>query len=82
MNPLLPVPLVGASVTTWLLASHAAAPGTTEFAMSGLMLLTSLLALAIIEHLFMVIPIPVARLWGRPAEPEFGGGKPHPINPT
>jgi putative photosynthetic complex assembly protein 2 len=82
-NPLFPVSVVGALAGTWLLAWQAAGH-PSEFAVAAYMLLATLLALALIEHLFMMIPFPVARLWGRSAgaDDSFSRAKPRPLNPT
>jgi putative photosynthetic complex assembly protein 2 len=83
VNPLFPVSVAGALAGTWLLASQAASQ-PSEFAVAAYSLLASLLALALIEHVFMMVPFPVARLWGRnrAADDGFGRAKPRPINPT
>jgi putative photosynthetic complex assembly protein 2 len=62
MNFLFPLSVSASTVVTVLLVQKfAAADGafqTTSYA-----LLTSLLALAVIEHWFMVLPLPSERLW-------------------
>ena len=64
MNPLFPVSVVGsAAVTAWLV-HRALSEDASEFETAGLMLLSSLLMLALIEHLFMMLPVSIARLWG------------------
>jgi putative photosynthetic complex assembly protein 2 len=64
MNWLYPVSVAGSAAGTVLLFVWALAPAATEFETAGFLLLASLLALALIEHLFMMIPMPIARLWG------------------
>jgi putative photosynthetic complex assembly protein 2 len=62
MNFLFPVSVSGSTVVTALLAQkYAAADGS--FQMTCYALLTSLLGLAVIEHWFMVLPLPSERLW-------------------
>ena len=61
MNPLFPWSVtVSTLVTVWLakrcLAAH-------DADLAAYALLTSLLALAVLEHWFMVIPVPSAKLW-------------------
>ena len=62
MNPLFPVSVTALTATTALLAErliHATTPGpATAFA-----LLTTLCALALLEHWFMVLPLPDEKLW-------------------
>jgi putative photosynthetic complex assembly protein 2 len=59
---LFPLTLVGSiawAVPLW----HGALQAGTEAAAVGLALVATLLALAILEHLFMVLPLPSAALW-------------------
>ncbi len=63
MNPLFPVSLAGASLAAVLawqraLADDAGAASATGFALVG-----TLVAAAILEHLFMVMPFPASWLW-------------------
>jgi putative photosynthetic complex assembly protein 2 len=63
MNPLLPFSVgVPVGVCAWIV-SQATAPGIEPFEAVGLTLVGTLLALAIVEHLFMVTPIPADLLW-------------------
>jgi putative photosynthetic complex assembly protein 2 len=87
MNPLFPVSIVGSAAVTALLIAHAAAPEASEFGTAGSLLLASLLALGLIEHIFMMVPMPIARLWGLTATPEPAMApeanlKPGSIKPT
>jgi len=63
LNPLMPVSLLSSSaVVAYLLLS----PGggeLSEFAVVGRTLVATLLALAVIEHLFLALPVPDALLW-------------------
>jgi putative photosynthetic complex assembly protein 2 len=90
MNPLYPVSIAGsAAATAWLMLA-ALAPDASEFETTGLLLLASLLALALLEHVFMMLPMPIAKLWGlkQPAPPRIVGNtelkraKPSPIKPS
>lgn len=58
---LFPVSLVGAALVAMLLAQEAFAADGAQA--SGFALLLALMALAILEHLFMIIPLPDAVLW-------------------
>ena len=63
MNALFPFSVTAATLITFVLsleASHAAAGSFTVIAMS---LLATLAALALIEHWFLVVPLPFGKLW-------------------
>jgi putative photosynthetic complex assembly protein 2 len=63
MNALLPVSVLGAgAVLAWLLAG-AAHPSATQAHVVGTALVGTMLALAIVEHLLLVLPIPSTALW-------------------
>lgn len=62
-NPLFPVSV---AVSTWaavLLWEGALAEGAAPFLATALTLTASLLTLAVVEHWFMVLPLPSAALW-------------------
>lgn len=63
MNLLFPVSVtISTVVTVWLYALAAGAPaGSHEQA--GYLILATLMALAVIEHWFLVIPLPATKLW-------------------
>jgi putative photosynthetic complex assembly protein 2 len=95
MNSLYPVSVIVPAAVMVLFVMRGVAPEATEFETAAFLLLASLLALAVIEHIFMMIPMPIARLWGLepldklPAvnqadfnDAKFGGAKPSPIKPT
>ena len=63
MNALLPVSVGAATVVVVLLVQNAIDPAATEPARVGLLLVAALLALAIVEHLMMVLPVDVTALW-------------------
>lgn len=48
------------TVSLWLLVAH---PSTLFFSQTGATLLASLMSLAVVEHFFLVLPIPMERLW-------------------
>jgi putative photosynthetic complex assembly protein 2 len=55
--------VTAATAVTTLLVAQALAAGTNAFQSTGYMLLASLLALGVLEHWFMVLPLPIAALW-------------------
>jgi putative photosynthetic complex assembly protein 2 len=73
MNALMPFSIAGGTGLTFWLVQRAMAPGITAFHATGLTFLITMLALAVIEHWFLVLPLPFARIWhwalrtGRPA---------------
>lgn len=74
-NVLLPVSVgIAALLVAWL--ARAALDADTPFERSGFGLLAALAALALIEHLFLVLPWSVGRLWGRPRK--AAGARPLP----
>jgi putative photosynthetic complex assembly protein 2 len=63
MNLLFPFAVTAATIIAVLLVQRAGAPGIGQFAATGMTFVTLLLILAIIEHWFLVLPLPSARLW-------------------
>ncbi|MCX7891302.1 MAG: putative photosynthetic complex assembly protein PuhE [Burkholderiales bacterium] len=63
MNLLFPVSVTAATWVLALMAERALAPSATPFEVAGLALCGALLGLAILEHWFLVLPLPVAALW-------------------
>jgi putative photosynthetic complex assembly protein 2 len=63
LNPLMPLSIAAATTATVMLARAALAPSADEFLRVGSTLVGTLLALAIIEHLFLALPVPDAMLW-------------------
>ena len=63
MNPLLPVSVLGASavLVMWLL--QISDPATSQVQAVGMVLVATMLALAIVEHLLLVMPFPSTGLW-------------------
>ena len=73
MNVLMPFSVtIGTVIVTWLI-SRAAAPGITPFQATGLTFVITMLTLAVIEHWFLILPLPFSELWswalelGRPS---------------
>jgi putative photosynthetic complex assembly protein 2 len=63
MNLLFPVSVTVSTVVTVILAQNAAAPNATPFETAGFTMLATLMALAIAEHWFLVVPLPTNALW-------------------
>ena len=63
MNLLMPVSITAGLIVTTVLAVHAAEPGISEVRAAGLTFLVTMLGLAVIEHWFLVLPLPFERLW-------------------
>ncbi len=63
MNLLFPLSITVSTVLTWLCIDRAAAPDATSFTATGWCLLATLMFLAVVEHWFLVLPLPVAALW-------------------
>ena len=63
MNPLWPVTSVAATVVAAWLWQRAGASDAAAFDATGYTFLATLLTLAVVEHLFMVLPLPATALW-------------------
>jgi len=63
MNLLFPLSVTIATIITVLLAQSAMAAQASAFAAAGHTLLATLMALAVIEHWFMIVPIRADALW-------------------
>lgn len=64
MNPLFPVSVVLGAGVVVLLAARVTAAAATPFQVSSSALIGALLALAVLEHGFMMLPLPTEALWG------------------
>jgi putative photosynthetic complex assembly protein 2 len=62
MNAFFPVAVTASTILATLLAVGAL-EAKTEFGTSAFLLLATLVALAVLEHWFMVIPVPVRAIW-------------------
>ena len=78
MNPLFPLSMVLAVTGLWLLGSLAQASGEASAVRTGSMLLLSLLALAVIEHVFLILRVPDGVLWSPGMRSRRGLGQPVP----
>ena len=63
MNALFPVSVVAGTAACLLLSMRAVAPDATPHEVAGYSLLASLVALGLLEHWFMVLPVPADALW-------------------
>jgi putative photosynthetic complex assembly protein 2 len=63
MNLLFPVSVTTATALATLLWSDAAGAGASAFQVVGYTLLATILTLAVIEHWFLVLPLPVEGMW-------------------
>jgi len=63
MNPLFPVAVLVSSAVAWLLWQAALAEGIGAFEATSLAFAATLLALAVLEHAFMMLPLPSEALW-------------------
>ena len=63
INLLFPVSVTVSTVAAVLIAQAAMAPGVSEFHAIGYTFVGTMMALAILEHWFLVLPLPAAALW-------------------
>jgi putative photosynthetic complex assembly protein 2 len=63
MNALFPFSMVLGTLGTIAIAQHAAL-GISAFETTGAALVAALLGLAVLEHGFMMLPVPVEQIWG------------------
>jgi putative photosynthetic complex assembly protein 2 len=76
MNLLFPFSVTISTVIALMLFQKAISPAATNFELTGYLFLGGLMSLAILEHWFLVLPLPSARLWNwslksRPAHVRF-----------
>ena len=63
MNALMPVSIVAGTVVTVALALRIGRPGISPSQAAGYTCLVTMLALAVLEHWMLVLPLPFERLW-------------------
>jgi putative photosynthetic complex assembly protein 2 len=63
MNLLFPVSVTVSTVILVIMVQHAAVPGATVFSRSAATFTATMMALAILEHWFLVLPMPSQKLW-------------------
>ncbi|NEV64222.1 putative photosynthetic complex assembly protein PuhE [Thiorhodococcus minor] len=73
MNPLFPLSVTTATVIVVLIVLEAMAPAVTGASAVGLILLATLLALGILEHWLLVLPLPDEALWAWALPPRDQG---------
>jgi hypothetical protein len=64
MNGLFPIAITTATLVTAFLTHKALNAGATPFETAGHMLLTTMMALAVLEHWLLFIPLSATALWG------------------
>jgi putative photosynthetic complex assembly protein 2 len=64
INPLFPFSIAASAAIAVLVWQQALADDATAFEVTGYTLVATLLTLAIVEHLFMILPLPADALWG------------------
>jgi len=77
-NALLPVSIAATALLVAWLAQRALA-ASTPFEATSWGLMAALAALALLEHLFLILPWSVARLWGWSGDPAGTGPAPAPV---
>lgn len=78
MNHLFPVSVSAATIAVVLLLAEALALSADPFGSTALTLLATLLALAVLEHWFLVLPLPDEALWAwafKPGSPRNPSGR-------
>ncbi|GAC1340560.1 MAG: putative photosynthetic complex assembly protein PuhE [Acetobacteraceae bacterium] len=78
MNLLLPLSVTVGTVVATLLVGRATAPGIGEAEAAGLTFVITMLALAVLEHWMLVLPLPFERLWSWVLALRPGRGHRHP----
>jgi putative photosynthetic complex assembly protein 2 len=63
MNPLFPFSVTAGTLLTYFLIERAISPTAEPYSAVGYTLVASLMALAVIEHWFMILPIQAEKLW-------------------
>jgi putative photosynthetic complex assembly protein 2 len=64
MNALMPISLIGGSLITIGLFNKVHAPGVHAYGQAGYTFLAVMMALAVLEHAMLVLPLPFTALWG------------------
>lgn len=76
MNLLFPVSVMASTLFCAWLFHHAFAMGATPFDVTGASLLGTLAALAVLEHWFLMMPLPIERLWRWAMDRREAAGRP------
>jgi putative photosynthetic complex assembly protein 2 len=71
-NALFPLSMVAGAIVIWIESRGISATSATPYAVVSQSLLLALTALAVLEHLFMVLPVQDTTLWrwALPASPD------------
>lgn len=72
INLLFPLSVTGGTIATVLTAQAALAPTASAFESTAWTLIAALLGLAVLEHWFMVLPLPAGLLWQWSLGPDSG----------
>lgn len=75
MNLLFPLSITASTVLTWLCIDRAVAPDASVFSTTGWSLIATLMFLVVVEHWFLVLPLPVAALWNWKSPDAAGRGR-------
>jgi len=81
MNLLFPVSVTASSILAVVLVQRAVAPGVSAFAGTGFAFFATMTVLGLVEHWFLVLPLPFAQLWSwgmRSHRTPGGLGRLHP----
>jgi putative photosynthetic complex assembly protein 2 len=85
MNLLFPLSITASTILTWLCVDRAATANISAFSSTGWSLLATLMFLVVIEHWFLILPLPVAALWNWKSTENSGSSAMQPdeaiINP-
>jgi putative photosynthetic complex assembly protein 2 len=83
MNLLFPVSVMVPTIVTLQLVTAAADPTSSAYTSASLTLVATLLGLAVVEHWFMVLPLPSAELWSWGLKSREGSAvQPSPSRPA
>jgi putative photosynthetic complex assembly protein 2 len=78
MNLLFPVSVMASTLFCAWLFHHAFKAGATPFEVTSASLLGTLAALAVLEHWFLMMPLPIERLWRWAMDRREAAGRPAP----
>jgi putative photosynthetic complex assembly protein 2 len=79
MNPLMPVSVLAGGFVVFRLALAACSADASAFVVVGDTLLATILGLAVLEHVFLAVPVPDAVLWRWATQTKRGLPEPAPI---
>lgn len=82
MNLLFPLSVTVSTVVAWMLFQSALAAEPGSFERTGFVFLATLMALAVLEHWFLVLPLPAAALWNWSLWSRATRPLPDPVRPV